>query len=146
MPSTVIEYFQYSHLPPNLACVSEAAAILAQYMESTLPDGPEKSAGMRKLLEAKDCFVRSSMNHPVNRFGFSNVVHTFSWALGAMKGGGKVRRTGWNGKGMWIAIQVPDEHSKMKLPYIFMSTVDGKLVPWLASQTDMLSEDWEVAL
>jgi len=43
---------------------------------------------------------------------------------------------------MWLALQIPDEHSKMTLPYIYMSTVDGKLVPWLASQTDMLAEDW----
>lgn len=34
---------------------------LAEAMESFLPDGPEKSAGMRKLLEAKDCFVRASL-------------------------------------------------------------------------------------
>jgi hypothetical protein len=43
---------------------------------------------------------------------------------------------------MWIALQVPDANSKMGLPYIYMSTVDGKLVPWLASQTDILAEDW----
>ncbi len=52
-------------------------------------------------------------------------------------------RTGWNGKGMWISLQVPDDYSKMGLPYIYMKTVGGELVPWLASQTDMLADDWE---
>ena len=46
---------------------------------------------------------------------------------------------------MWIALQTPDANSKMTLPYIYMSTAQGDLVPWLASQTDLLSEDWEVA-
>ena len=54
-------------------------------------------------------------------------------------------RKGWNGKGQWIALQVPDEHSKMGLPYIYICTVDGKLVPWCASQTDILAEDWLIA-
>jgi len=67
----------------------------------------------------------------------------FGDAIRALKDGKKVRRRNWNGEGMWLALQVPDEHSKMGLPYIYMSTVEGKLVPWLASQSDMLSEDWE---
>lgn len=66
----------------------------------------------------------------------------FGLALVALKRGGKVARAGWNGKGMWLALQTPDESSKMTLPYIYMKTVDDKLVPWLASQTDMLAEDW----
>ena len=59
MPSTTIKYFEYDHLPPALKAVSEPICELAKFLEKTLPDGPEKSAGMRKLLEAKDCFVRS---------------------------------------------------------------------------------------
>ena len=70
----------------------------------------------------------------------------FGDAVRALKAGKRVSRAGWNGKGMWLALQVPDEHSKMGLPYIYMSTVSGKFVPWLASQTDVLAEDWsEVA-
>jgi hypothetical protein len=68
----------------------------------------------------------------------------FGWALQQCKLGLKVARANWNGKGMWIALQRPDEHSKMKLSYLYMSTVTGDLVPWLASQTDMLSEDWSL--
>ena len=68
----------------------------------------------------------------------------FGDAIRALKEGKKVSRAGWNGKGMWLALQVPDAHSKMSLPYIYMKTADNKLVPWLASQTDMLADDWSV--
>lgn len=66
----------------------------------------------------------------------------FGTALKMLRLGERVARAGWNGKGMWLALQVPDAHSKMTLPYIYMSTVSGDLVPWLASQTDVLAEDW----
>lgn len=69
-------------------------------------------------------------------------IHDFGWALEHLKHGNKVAREGWNGKGQSLELQVPDEHSKMTLPYIFINTVDGNRVPWLASQTDLLSEDW----
>nr|DAH47060.1 MAG TPA: Protein of unknown function (DUF2829) [Caudoviricetes sp.] len=51
-------------------------------------------------------------------------------------------RKGWNGKNMYIQLQVPDGHSKMTLPYVYIRTVQGDLVPWLASQTDLLAEDY----
>ena len=66
----------------------------------------------------------------------------FGQALEQLKAGGRVSRSGWNGKGMWIQLQVPDPDSKMSLPYIYMKTADDNLVPWLASQTDVLGEDW----
>lgn len=78
----------------------------------------------------------------------------FGEALEILKNGGMVKRDGWNGKGMWLELQVPDEHSKMTQPYIYMcipkdsSAHFGKnekeldRIPWLASQTDMLAEDW----
>ena len=66
----------------------------------------------------------------------------FGEALSHLKMGGRAYRKGWIGKGMWIELQRPDKHSKMTLPYIYMKTADNNLVPWLASQTDMLSEDW----
>lgn len=74
----------------------------------------------------------------------------FSVALLELKTGSRIRRTGWNGKGMWLALQKPDEHSKMTLPYIYIEYPEGHdaypkgcRVPWLASQTDMLADDWE---
>lgn len=66
----------------------------------------------------------------------------FGEALKKLKDGVPVARVGWNGKGACLMLQRPDEHSKMTLPYIYMVTVQGDLVPWLASQTDMLAEDW----
>lgn len=61
MPTTTIKYFSYEHLTTGLREVSKPVAELAHQMEEMLPDGPEKSAGMRKLLEAKDCFVRATL-------------------------------------------------------------------------------------
>ncbi|MFL6116748.1 MAG: DUF2829 domain-containing protein [Catenulispora sp.] len=67
----------------------------------------------------------------------------FGMALEALKDHKRVTREGWNGKGMWLELQVPDAHSKMSRPYIYMSTVDGALVPWVASQSDLLADDWK---
>lgn len=64
MATNVAKYFLYSHLPAHLQAVSRPVGELAELMEKSLPDGPEKSAGMRKLLEAKDCFVRSALENP----------------------------------------------------------------------------------
>lgn len=68
----------------------------------------------------------------------------FEDALSNLKHGYRMARAGWNGKNMWVALQVPDEHSKMRRPYIYMSPIDGDLVPWVASQSDLLAGDWEV--
>ena len=62
MPSTTIKYFSYEHLPDDLQEVSKPLAELAKLLEESLPDSAEKSAGMRKLLEAKDCFVRAKLD------------------------------------------------------------------------------------
>ena len=67
---------------------------------------------------------------------------SFSAALYMLKSGRKMQRSGWNGRGMFVAIQEPDEHSANTLPYIWMHTADGHRVPWVASQTDLLSCDW----
>ena len=78
---------------------------------------------------------------------------TFGEALEALKRGERMRRAGWNGKGIYIELQVPDEHSKMTLPYIYIVTTSLQsdnpdaprgIVPWLASQTDLLAEDWMI--
>ena len=66
----------------------------------------------------------------------------FGKAIEELKAGFRVSRSGWNGKNMYLELQRPDAHSKMTLPYIYMKTVQGDLVPWLASQTDILSNDW----
>jgi hypothetical protein len=65
-------------------------------------------------------------------------------AVKEMQEGHRVARAGWNGKNMWLALQVPDAHSKMSLPYVYMRTADANLVPWLCSQTDLLARDWNI--
>ena len=58
----LLRYFEYAHLPERLQAVSRPCAELAQQMADALPDGPELTAGLRKLLEAKDCFVRAALD------------------------------------------------------------------------------------
>ena len=93
--------------------------------------------------------------------GHKHLTHlTFGLAISYLKQGRKVARAGWNGKGMWLGLvksnnyviyQAPygdgnaedlDECENL-LPWIGMKTADNKFVPWLASQTDILAEDWE---
>jgi hypothetical protein len=73
----------------------------------------------------------------------SNTI-AFGKALDLLKIGEFVTRRGWNGKGMYLGLQRPDEHSANTLPYIYIITVTKDRVPWTASQTDILAEDWEV--
>jgi hypothetical protein len=82
----------------------------------------------------------------------------FGWAMTTLRQGICVARSGWNGKGMflvyvpadaWASSQVPagkDPQGRAnRLPWIGMKTADGCFVPWLASQTDILAEDWSLA-
>ena len=59
--SPILKHFAYEHLRPHLKEVSEPICALAHELDARLPNGPEKSAGLRKLLEAKDCFVRAKL-------------------------------------------------------------------------------------
>ena len=58
----ILRYFEFGHLPPQLQAVSGQCANLARDMVRFLPDGPELTTGLRKLLEAKDCFVRAALD------------------------------------------------------------------------------------
>lgn len=84
----------------------------------------------------------------------------FGKALEALKAGSKVARSGWNGKGMFLFLVpgsvfnvsrppllgiYPEGTEISYCPHIDMKTADDKVVPWLASQTDMLAEDWIVS-
>ena len=61
----VARYFAYDHLPEGVLRNTSAHCYrLAEFMAETLPDGPELTAGLRKLLEAKDCFVRAALDVP----------------------------------------------------------------------------------
>jgi hypothetical protein len=61
MTAPIMKYFAFDHLPEKLKKVSQPSCELAETMANDLPDCAEKSAGLRKLLEAKDCFVRASL-------------------------------------------------------------------------------------
>lgn len=83
----------------------------------------------------------------------------FGGALVALKEAGKVARSGWNGAGMYVALspgfelpagrvyslpvreEIADGTGVFR-PYLIMRTVDGEFVPWVASQTDLLANDW----
>lgn len=65
-------------------------------------------------------------------------------ALRAMRQGKRCTRAGWNGEGQWVAFAPPGNDDPMTLPYLFICTVGGQRVPWVASQTDILATDWEV--
>lgn len=57
----LLKYFEYNHLPQHLQEVSKPCGDLATEMAATLPNHPEVAEGLRKLLEAKDCFIRACL-------------------------------------------------------------------------------------
>lgn len=75
---------------------------------------------------------------------------SFSEVLVAIKRGATASRQGWNERGPCIVAQFPDEHSKMTLPYIYIEypldhlMYPGARHPWVASQTDLMMEDWKI--
>lgn len=83
----------------------------------------------------------------------------FGWAVQKLKQGHKVSRKGWNGKGMFLFLvngsrfkvnraplnEIYEEGTEVSYrPHIDMKTVDDEIVPWVASQSDLLQEDWHV--
>ncbi|MBP2331237.1 hypothetical protein JOF56_011622 [Kibdelosporangium banguiense] len=60
--ASLLKFFAYDHLPPHLQGTSKACHDLAHKMADELASGPELTVGLRKLLEAKDCFVRASLS------------------------------------------------------------------------------------
>lgn len=72
-------------------------------------------------------------------------TYDFSYALQMLKDGFMITRQGWNGKNQFIKLQRVDKESKMTKDYIYFSDNKDILIPWVASQSDLLAEDWEVA-
>jgi hypothetical protein len=77
-------------------------------------------------------------------------IYAFSFALERARDGKSIQRKGWNGNGLTVKAQFPDENSKMTLPYLYVEypmdskTTPGARCPWLASQTDTMAEDWGI--
>jgi hypothetical protein len=79
----------------------------------------------------------------------------FGWALMRLRQGAKVCRAGWNGKGMYLFLvgetgwylhqgRAPAlPHAVVRAPFIAMKTAQATIVPWIASQTDLLAVDWD---
>jgi hypothetical protein len=65
----------------------------------------------------------------------------FGWTINMLWDGMSMRREGWNALHK-ITLQRPDENSKMTQPYIYITTAKGDVVPWLATQADILAADW----
>lgn len=57
----IMQFFEFDHLPADLASISKPICLLADDLNGWLPHSAEKTAGLRKLLEAKDCFVRAKL-------------------------------------------------------------------------------------
>ncbi len=74
----------------------------------------------------------------------------FSEAFYFAKQGEKIARTGWNGKGLTVQVQYPDKHSKMSVPYMYISYPEdakcnsGLNAPWVPSVSDLFAEDWTI--
>jgi len=71
-------------------------------------------------------------------------MNGIGWAVKELQHGSKVRRAGWNGKGQWLALMVPDDLAVMTAPYVYIHNAQGLNVPWNASQGDLLALDWEI--
>ena len=121
---------------------------LVEYVDGGKPNHPDYAGYIS--WSPKDVFERAY--RPVT-------CMTFGLAIEAMKQGATVSREGWNGKGMWLfIIQGSNDIAKLHgygfgemlneptfRDAIFMKTADNQLVPWTASQSDVLAEDWCIA-
>lgn len=118
---------------------------MVEYMDGGSPNHPDHAGYIS--WSPKDVHDRSY--RPVD--GMS-----FGLAIEALKLGKRVARAGWNGKGMWIThvkmaswsicprVNGTGDESLDASPWIGMRTADECFVPWLASQTDMLADDWKM--
>lgn len=103
----------------------------------------------------KDYVISRLDSYAAENFRAEKSFLDFEQALHALKSGEKVTRAGWNGKGMYLflirgyewdldAVDV-SLWGRVKAPFIVMKTADGTVTPWVASQTDMLADDWQIA-
>lgn len=137
-PMTRLEYSDYRgwKLPDDENGDDEG--YLVEYSDGGRSNHPDHAGYISWT--PKDVFERSYRD--------ANEGMGFGHALHFLKLECRVRRKGWNGKGLWLQLRTPDDLDSMTLPYIFICYPDdaqntpGARVPWQASQTDMLAEDW----
>lgn len=110
----------------------------------------EKDGQLGYAVKYADGYISWSPKHVFERAYQPVTAMSFGHALTVLKAGAKVARVGWNGKGLWLELQVPDANRKMTLPYVYLNYpkdsefTPGARVPWRASQTDMLADDWMI--
>ena len=125
-----------------------------------MPTGEQETI-INPNVEAKIAYIDKTYNEDLVHSGCPDIYIVeailstadeemdFGSALTEVKEGAKIARAGWNGKGMWVRMiergePSPCDNGMENLPYLEMKTADNKLVPWLASQSDVLAEDWVV--
>lgn len=127
---------------------SDDPGYLVEYLDNSGPSNHKDHAGYISW-SPKDVF--EGHYQPTTAMSFGH-------AIVALKAGHRVGRVGWNGKGMWLSLVKPGFYDVAigafgldctvrrveLLPWIGMKTADNKFVPWLASQTDMLADDWSI--
>jgi hypothetical protein len=106
------------------------------------------------LVQIQLISVRMDVKEQLNQESNMIINLNFGQALEAVKQNNRIARAGWNGKGMYLSLvlagqwqvskEVPgmSDPKLLTVPWIGMKTADDKFVPWLASQTDVLAEDW----
>jgi len=117
----------------------------------------EYTDGGKPNVEGFDGYISWSPKEQADNAYQPSTALSFGHALVALQEGRKVARSGWNGKGMFIYHVPANEYAAQteaarsvfgdKVPYgayLAMKTAQGNVVPWLASQTDILANDWVV--
>lgn len=135
----------------SVECISLFIRMPSGELELIVNDNVENKVNYINSAYNDDLVHNNSDKIVIENYDFTArpAIFDFPSAIKALKGGHRVMRKGWNGKGMWLGLCVPEnkenEESQYKfLPYIVMKTADNGIVPWLANQTDMLAEDWEI--
>lgn len=122
-------------------------------IEIRVPEGENVFDAVRSALKEMDeseASFRGNVPDPEECCGCTPCTYwmTFGEAMEELKRGARVMREGWNGKGMHLSVQFPDEHSKMTFPYLYMTIPDCaegiRKLPWQPAQVDLFSEDWVI--
>ena len=131
---------KYLKLDGNVISLDERACRILESLDHT--DEEQAAVNECEQQEPTDARVR---RHP-HWSGFD-----IGQAVMYLRMGRRVRRTGWNGKNMYLKLHVPDFDSKMDRPFVYIKPPAGAdgwetggFVPWVCSQTDLLATDWEV--
>jgi hypothetical protein len=153
------DYYQPSERAGEMGMFMTAGEVALDYAERAL------SMSERFAAAAADYAAFMDEQAKIHAAGCASHTMDFGDALKALKNGKRIARAGWNGKGMWLCLgqghagleaeKFWNPHTRAfaeqnggtapVLPYIIMKTAAGEiLMGWLASQTDMLAEDWQI--